>query len=84
MKLNVKSFGIVCGLWWDIAIAWAFIVKFTGVGSVPYDFINQFYLGWLAPSAGGMVIGLAIGFVDGLIAGLIFAWLYNRLSRNSE
>jgi hypothetical protein len=81
MKLNVKGFafagGILCALW----VAWSVVLSITGIGQVPFDFIDQMYLGWLTPTIGGAVLGAAFGFVDGFVAGAIFAWLYNLIAK---
>jgi len=79
MKLNVKAFGLACGLLWGIglfALTW-WIIAFEGA-STDTTFIGKVYRGY-SITASGSLIGLAWGFADGLIGGLIFAWLYNLL-----
>ncbi len=80
MKLNVKAFGLTCGLvfgfglffltWWIIAFDGA-----TGEATV----IGRVYRGYTI-SPGGSVIGLCWAFFDWLAGGVIFAWLYNAIA----
>lgn len=80
MKLNVKAFGLSCGLIWGIglfAMTW-WIIAFEG-STCEVTLIGRLYRGYNI-SAFGSFIGLAWGFADGLIGGLIFAWLYNLLA----
>lgn len=79
MKLNVKAFGLACGLIWGIGLfvlTW-WIIAFEGpTGEI--TFIGRVYRGY-SITASGSLLGLAWGFADGLIGGVIFAWLYNLL-----
>jgi len=80
MKLDVKSFGLTCGLLWGIGLfflTW-WLIAFDGSSQGP-TFIGRIYRGYSITPVGS-VIGLIWAFVDGLIGGVIFAWLYNRLS----
>ncbi len=90
MKLNVKAFGLTCGLIWGFGlflVTW-WVIAFEGFEQAAgYDtIIKRVYRGY-SISAAGSVIGLAWAFADGLIGGLVFAWLYNflapRLSRSA-
>ena len=81
MKLNVKAFAIVGGILCALWIFWAVLMEIVGVGSTPFNFFDQLYLGWLTPTIGGAVLGAALGFVDGLVGGAIFAWLYNLIAK---
>jgi len=80
MKLDVKAFGLVCGLVWGgglFLLTW-WIMAFEGAtGDI--TFIGRLYRGYSISPAGSL-IGLVWAFIDGLIGGLIFAWLYNLLS----
>ena len=80
MKLEIKAFGLVCGLVWGVGLfllTW-WIIAFEGAtGDV--TFIGRMYRGY-SISPAGSVIGMVWGFFDGLIGGLIFAWLYNLLA----
>ncbi len=84
MKLNIRAFslstGLICGFglfsftWWVIA--------FDGVTNDP-TLIGRLYRGYsISPS--GSFIGLIWALADGFIAGGLFAWLYNKLSANTE
>lgn len=80
MKLNVKAFGLSCGLVWGLGLfflTW-WIIIFEG-NSTHSVFLSAIYRGYTI-SPVGSVIGLIWGFLDGWIGGLIFAWLYNRLT----
>ena len=84
MRLDVKAFGLVCGLVWGIGLfllTW-WIIAFEGAtGDV--TFIGRMYRGYSITPVGS-VIGLGWAFLDGLIGGLIFAWLYNLLSEKMK
>ena len=80
MRLDVKAFGLTCGLIWGLGLfllTW-WIIAFEGAtGEVPM--IGRLYRGYsITPT--GSLIGLVWAFLDGLIGGLIFAWLYNLLA----
>ena len=80
MKLNVKAFGLACGLIWGLGLfilTW-WVLIFEG-NSAPPTIITQVYRGY-SISPVGSVIGLIWAFIDGWIGGLIFAWLYNFLA----
>lgn len=80
MKLNVKAFGLACGILWGIGLfvlTWWFIV-FDGPKEL-LQWMGYFYRGY-SVSPGGSLIGLAWAFLDGLIGGALFAWLYNRIA----
>lgn len=77
MKLNVKAFGLACGLLVGVGlflVTW-WIILFSGA-TQEVTFIGKVYRGYTI-SPLGSVIGLAWGLVDGFIGGAIFAWLYN-------
>jgi len=80
MKLNVKAFGLTCGLVWGLglfALTW-WIIAFDGA-TAEVTFIGRIYRGY-AITPLGSVVGLVWGLADGLIGGVIFAWLYNLLA----
>jgi len=80
MKLNVKAFGLACGVVWGLGLfllTW-WIIAFEGSsGEVP--FLGLIYRGYRI-SCWGSVAGLIWGFCDGFVGGFVFAWLYNFLS----
>lgn len=83
MKLNVKAFGMACGLMWGLTIfvaTWWVIMR-TGASGAP-TFIGRVYIGYTV-SAAGSFVGLIWGLVDGWIGGMIFAWLYNAFAAKS-
>jgi len=77
MKLNVKAFGMACGLFWGLSlfIATWWVIIFDGASGAP-TMVGRIYRGYNV-SATGSVIGLIWALVDGWIGGMIFAWLYN-------
>lgn len=80
MKLNVKAFGLTCGLVWGLGLfflTW-WILLFEG-NDVQSTFLSAVYRGYTISPVGSL-IGLMWAFVDGWIGGLIFAWLYNQLT----
>lgn len=81
MKLKVLAFALSGGILWGIWVFWCVLMQLVGVGSIPYNFVDQVYLGWLSPSIGGAILGLAIGFADGFVACAIFAWIYNKIAK---
>ena len=80
MRLNVKAFGLTCGILCGLGlfvITW-WIIAFEGVTG-DLTFIGRLYRGYSISPAGSF-IGLVWGLVDGLVGGVIFAWLYNMLA----
>ncbi len=80
MQLNVKAFGLTCGILWGLGLfvmTW-WIIAFEGVTGDP-TFIGRLYRGYSISPAGSL-IGFAWALADGLVGGAIFAWLYNMLS----
>ena len=79
MRLNIKAFGLTCGLFWGFGLfllTW-WIIVFEGP-SVDPTFIGRIYRGYsLTPT--GSFIGLIWALLDGFIGGVIFAWLYNLI-----
>jgi len=80
MNLNVKAFGLTCGLVWGLglfSLTW-WVIFFEGP---THDLlvIGHLYRGYdISPV--GSLIGGAYGLVDGSIGGALFAWLYNLLN----
>jgi hypothetical protein len=80
MKLDVKAFGLTCGLVWGVGLlclTWWLIAFYGATGEI--TFIGRLYRGY-SVSPVGSVIGLIWGFADGLVGGLVFAWLYNAIA----
>lgn len=80
MKLNVKAFGLACGITWGIGVCFLtwWLIFFEGPGGDP-GLLGRIYLGWTLTPLGSLW-GLLLGFLDGLIGGIFFAWLYNYIS----
>ena len=82
MKLNIKAFGLTCGILWGLLVLLStYWIIVTGSAGNTLALLQKFYFGYSVSWLGG-IIGLIWGFVDGLICGAIFAWLYNKLSAN--
>lgn len=79
MKLSIKGVALACGIVTALAVAWSVLMALVGKGVVPFNFVNQFYLGLLSPNVAGLIFGTVIAFIDGLVGGAIFAYLYNKL-----
>lgn len=80
MKLNVKAFGLTCGVIWGLGVfclTW-WVMAFDGATrAVP--FLGHLYRGYNI-SAWGSAVGLLWALPDGFIGGIVFAWLYNLLA----
>ena len=79
MKLNIRAFGLACGIIWGFglfALTW-WIMAFDGATGES-TLIGHIYRGYNISPAGS-IAGLAWGFLDGLVGGVGFAWLYNTL-----
>jgi hypothetical protein len=80
MKLNVKAFGLACGIIWGGLMLILGLGAMMGWGEDVVNFISRIYVGYQASFLGAM-IGLIWGFVDAFVGGVIFAWLYNKLAK---
>ncbi|MDO9578644.1 MAG: bacteriophage holin [Candidatus Cloacimonadales bacterium] len=80
MKLNMKAFGLTCGLLWGLGLMFLtwWIILFDG-STHAVTFIGRIYRGYNISFAGSL-FGLLWGFFDALIGGVIFAWLYNKFA----
>jgi len=80
MKLNVKAFGLTCGIVWGLGLfflTW-WVIAFDGATG-ERTLIGQLYRGY-SISPMGSLIGLVWAFFDGWVGGAVFAWLYNILA----
>ena len=81
MRLDVKAFGLACGILWGAAIFLATIwLKVFGFQGEAISLLDHFYFGYTF-SLVGAIIGAIWGFVDGFIGGAVLAWLYNQLGK---
>jgi hypothetical protein len=84
MKLDVKAFGLTCGLVWGFgvfALTW-WVIFFDGASDTP-TFLGHLYRGYkLTPT--GSLIGLVWALADGFAGGIVFAWLYNKLAASKS
>lgn len=80
MKLDVKAFGLTCGLVWGfglLALTW-WVILFEGPSDAP-TILGHVYRGYSITPLGS-VIGLFWALLDGFVGGIVFAWLYNLLA----
>jgi hypothetical protein len=80
MKLDIRAFGLTCGLLWGIGLfclTWWIILFDGATGEV--TLLGRLYRGY-SISPLGSVVGLVWALVDGFVGGLVFAWLYNRFT----
>ena len=81
MKLNVKAFGLACGIVWGLGmLSLGFLNTFGNWGAGIESAMATLYLGY-KPTLVGSIIGGAWGFVDAGIGGLAIAWLYNKFAK---
>jgi hypothetical protein len=80
-KLDVKAFGLACGLIWGGAM---FLLGVIDIFSTWCDGLGAImatcYLGY-SPTILGSIIGGIWGFCDAAIGGGCVAWLYNKLAK---
>lgn len=79
MKLNIKAFGLACGIVWGLGMFfltwWLLYFEGNAAGSI---FLSRLYRGYTVTPVGSL-IGLAWGAIDGWLGGIIFGWVYNTL-----
>ncbi len=78
MKLDVKAFGLACGIIWAVAVFLCGLVCNFGWCEKFVELMGSIYIGYDKTIVGSL-IGLVWGFFDGLIGGILFALLYNFL-----
>ena len=80
-KLDVKAFGLACGIMWGVAMLLLGIINtFCAWGSGIERIMATVYIGY-KPGLLGSAIGGIWGFADAGIGGLALAWLYNKFSK---
>ena len=81
MKLDVRAFGLACGIVWGLCmLSIGLIDTFSTWGAGIGQVMSTLYLGY-EPTIPGSIIGGAWGFVDAGVGGLVVAWIYNKLAR---
>jgi len=83
-KLDVKAFGIACGIVWGFAmLSLGLLNTFTTWGVGIEKAMATLYIGY-KPTLVGSIIGGIWGFADAGIGGAVVAWLYNKLSQSQS
>jgi len=81
MKLDVKAFGLACGIIWSIAmLSLGLLNTFSDWGAGLEGVMATLYIGY-APTLLGSIIGALWGFADAGIGGMAIAWLYNKFAK---
>ena len=81
MKLNVKAFGLACGIMWSLAMIFLGLLNtFSNWGSEFEGIMATLYIGY-APTILGSILGGLWGFADAGIGGMVIAWLYNKFAK---
>lgn len=81
MKINVKAFGLACGLVWGFcAFLLGIINIFACWGDAWVKLMSSMYIGYNQTILGSIIGGLW-GFADAGIGGLVIAWLYNKFAQ---
>ena len=79
-ELDVRGFGLACGLLWSGAVVILGITARFGWGKRWQRLLADVYRGY-DESTSGLIVGAVWAFIDGLSGGYAFSWLYNRLRR---
>ena len=80
-KLNVKAFGLACGIVWGAAMFLLGLMNMCSPwGRALQQGMSTLYIGY-KPTISGSLIGGIWGFLDAGIGGVVVAWLYNRLAK---
>jgi len=81
MKLNIKAFGLACGIVWGLGmLSLGLMNTFSDWGAGVEGAMATLYIGY-TPTLLGSVIGGLWGFADAGIGGLAIAWLYNKFAK---
>ena len=80
MKVTIFGMSIVLGGFWGIAAFWCVFLELVGIGSVPYDLVDQLCLGLLSPTFFGAILGSIFGFGMGVGSGIIGGFVYNIIA----
>lgn len=80
MRVTILGVSIFLGGFWGIAAFWCVLLKLIGVGSVPFDLVDQLCLGLLPPTLFGAILAGLFGFFMGVGSGIIGGFVYNRIA----
>ncbi len=87
MQLSVRSFALTTALFFagTVAVVGGAGLLFPGYGQPVLDLFASLYPGYTADgSVADWLVGIGLALVDGIIGGSVFAWLYNRIARDSR
>ena len=80
-KLNVKAFGLACGIVWGVAmLILGLLNTFGNWGTGIERAMATLYIGYRSTILGSIIGGIW-GFFDAGIGGAVLAWLYNKLQK---
>ncbi len=84
MKISIIGMSVGLGGFWGIAAFWCVFLRLLGIGTVPYDLVDQLCLGLLSPTLSGALVGSAFGFFMGVGSGIIGGVVYNGIAEMLE
>ena len=86
MRFCVRTFALTCGILMAVAFFLMGLANqiWPGYGGEALLLMDAVYPGYAPGGFGSVLIGTLYALVDGLIAGAVFAWLYNRLLRQTK
>ncbi len=80
-KLNIKAFGLSCGMLWGLAMFLLGIINtYFNWGMDWVRLMSSIYIGY-KPTLLGSVLGGIWGFFDAGVGGLVLAWIYNKFQK---
>jgi hypothetical protein len=79
-KLNVKAFGLACGVLWGGGMFLVGLIDTISTwGDAWGQVMSSIYLGYTPTILGSIICGIW-GFLNAGLLGLLLAWLYNKFS----
>ena len=82
MTISMKGFAVASGIYSAGTVFWCILMDMLGIGSVPFQFMDQLYFGLLSPSFFGLIYGTLWAGINGLIFGAVFVFYYNFFSED--
>jgi len=80
-KLNVKAYGLACGILWGAAMLIIGLVNtFSNWGAGIEELMATVYIGYSSTILGSIIGGIW-GFVDAGVGGAMLAWMYNKFQK---